>query len=56
MGTLIKGLGADHVCWASDRCGPARHNGQIEGLRRLEIPEAMAKEIRLRTARACDGR
>jgi len=28
LGTLIKGLGADHVIWAPTRCGPGRHNGR----------------------------
>ena len=39
MGTLIKGLGADHVVWGSDAVWTGAPQWQIEGLRRLEIPE-----------------
>jgi predicted TIM-barrel fold metal-dependent hydrolase len=41
MGTLVKGLGADHVCWGSDAVWTGSPQWQIEGLRRLEIPEDM---------------
>lgn len=41
MGTLIKGLGADHVCWGTDAVWTGAPQWQIEGLRRLEIPEDM---------------
>jgi uncharacterized protein len=44
MGTLIKGLGADHVCWGTDALWTGSPQWQIEGLRRLEIPEAMQKK------------
>jgi hypothetical protein len=44
MGTLIKGLGADHVCWGTDALWTGAPQWQIEGLRRLEIPEAMQKK------------
>ena len=44
MGTLIKGLGADHVCWGSDAVWTGSPQWQIEGLRRLEIPEDMQKK------------
>ena len=40
MGTLLKGLGADHVCWGTDALWTGAPQWQIEGLRRLEIPEA----------------
>src|SRR4029077_12570069 len=43
MGTLIKGLGADHVIWGSDAVWTGSPQWQIEGLRRLEIPEDMQK-------------
>jgi predicted TIM-barrel fold metal-dependent hydrolase len=43
MGTLIKGLGADHVCWGTDAVWTGSPQWQIEGLRRLEIPEDMQK-------------
>jgi predicted TIM-barrel fold metal-dependent hydrolase len=41
MGTLIKGLGADRVVWGSDAVWTGAPQWQIEGLRRLEIPEEM---------------
>ena len=41
MGTLVKGLGADHVVWGSDAVWTGSPQWQIEGLRRLEIPEDM---------------
>jgi uncharacterized protein len=44
MGILIKGLGADHVNWGSDAVWTGSPQWQIEGLRRLEIPEDMQKK------------
>jgi predicted TIM-barrel fold metal-dependent hydrolase len=44
MGTLIKGLGADHVCWGTDAIWTGSPQWQIEALRRLEIPEDMQKK------------
>ena len=44
MGMLIKGLGADHVCWGTDALWTGSPQWQIEGLRRLEIPEDMQKK------------
>jgi uncharacterized protein len=44
MGTLIRGLGADHVCWGTDALWTGSPQWQIEGLRRLEIPEDMQKK------------
>jgi uncharacterized protein len=41
MGILVKGLGADHVCWGSDAVWTGSPQWQIEALRRLEIPEDM---------------
>jgi uncharacterized protein len=41
MGTLIKGLGRDHVIWGTDAVWTGAPQWQIEGLRRLEIPEDM---------------
>ncbi len=43
MGTLVKGLGADHVIWGTDAVWTGSPQWQIEGLRRLEIPEDMQK-------------
>jgi hypothetical protein len=44
MGILIRGLGVDHVCWGTDAVWTGSPQWQIEGLRRLEIPEAMQKQ------------
>jgi predicted TIM-barrel fold metal-dependent hydrolase len=44
MGILVKGLGADHVCWGTDALWTGSPQWQIEGLRRLEIPEDMQKK------------
>src|SRR5260221_5914145 len=43
MGTLVKGLGADHVIWGTDAVWTGSPQWQIERLRRLEIPEDMQK-------------
>lgn len=43
MGALIRGLGADHVCWGTDAVWTGSPQWQIEGLRRLEIPEEMQR-------------
>jgi predicted TIM-barrel fold metal-dependent hydrolase len=45
MGILIKGLGVDHVCWGTDALWTGAPQWQIEGLRRLEIPESMQKKF-----------
>jgi uncharacterized protein len=44
MGILIKGLGADHICWGTDAIWTGSPQWQIEALRRLEIPEDMQKK------------
>jgi predicted TIM-barrel fold metal-dependent hydrolase len=44
MGILIKGLGTDHVVWGTDALWTGAPQWQIEGLRRLEIPEAIARK------------
>jgi len=44
MGTLVKGLGADHVIWGTDCIWTGAPQWQIEALRRLEIPEDMQKK------------
>ena len=41
MGMLVRGLGADHVIWGTDAVWTGAPQWQIEGLRRLEIPEDM---------------
>src|SRR6202047_3537935 len=44
IGTLVKGLGADHVLWGTDNVWYGSPQWQIEALRRLEIPEDMQKK------------
>jgi len=44
MGMLIKGMGADHVVWGTDALWTGAPQWQIEGLRRLEIPEEMRRK------------
>lgn len=43
LGILMKGLGADRVCWGTDAVWTGSPQWQIEGLRRIEIPEDMRK-------------
>jgi predicted TIM-barrel fold metal-dependent hydrolase len=44
MGTLIKGLGHDHMFWGTDSVWYGSPQWQIEAFRRLEIPEDMQKK------------
>ena len=55
MGMLIKGLGVDRVCWGTDALWTGAPQWQIEGLRRLEIPEAMQKKHGFAPLGAADG-
>lgn len=55
LGTLIRGLGADHVCWGSDAVWTGSPQWQIEGLRRLEIPEDMRRRHGFAELGAADG-
>ena len=55
MGMLIKGLGADHLVWGTDAVWTGAPQWQIEGLRRLEIPEEMQKKYGFQPLGAADG-
>ena len=55
MGMLVKGLGADHVVWGTDAVWTGSPQWQIEGLRRLEIPEDMQKRYGFAPLGAADG-
>jgi predicted TIM-barrel fold metal-dependent hydrolase len=44
MGILVRGLGVERLCWGTDAVWTGSPQWQIEGLRRLEIPEAMQKQ------------
>src|SRR6201994_1327095 len=45
MGILIRGLGVDRINWGTDALWTGSPQWQIEGLRRLEIPEDMQKKF-----------
>ena len=55
MGMLIKGMGADHVVWGTDALWTGAPQWQIEGLRRLEIPEDMRKKFGFAELGPADG-
>src|SRR5258708_3290200 len=55
VGTLIRGLGADHVVWGTDSLWYGSPQWQIEAMRRLEIPAAMQKKHGFAPLRAADG-
>ena len=55
MGQLVKGLGADHVVWGTDAVWTGAPQWQIEGLRRLEIPEDMQKKFGYAPLGPADG-
>ena len=55
MGQLIRGLGADHVCWGSDAIWTGSPQWQIEALRRLEIPEELQRKYGLQPLGPADG-
>src|SRR5262252_1626529 len=44
MGTLIKGMGSDHVVWGTDSVWYGSPQWQIEAFRRLEIPDDIMKK------------
>jgi uncharacterized protein len=55
MGILVKGLGADRVVWGTDAVWTGAPQWQIEGLRRLEIPEDMQKKYGFKPLGPADG-
>ena len=55
MGILVRGLGADHIVWGTDAVWTGAPQWQIEGLRRLEIPEDMQKKHGLQPLGPADG-
>jgi uncharacterized protein len=55
MGTLIKGLGQDHVFWGTDSVWYGSPQWQIEAFRRLEIPEDMQKKHGFAALGPADG-
>ena len=55
MGTLVNGLGSDHIVWGTDAVWTGAPQWQIEGLRRLEIPEDMRKKYGFKRLGPADG-
>jgi len=45
LGTLIKGMGAEHVLWGTDSVWYGSPQWQIEAMRRIEIPEDLRKKF-----------
>jgi len=55
VGTLVKGMGADHVLWGTDSVWYGSPQWQIEAMRRLEIPDDMQKKHGFTPLGAADG-
>ena len=55
VGALVKGLGADHVLWGTDALWTGSPQWQIEGLRRLEVPEDLQKKFGFQPLGPADG-
>jgi predicted TIM-barrel fold metal-dependent hydrolase len=55
MGILLKQMGPERVCWGTDAVWTGSPQWQIEGLRRLEIPEDMQKKYGFKPLGAADG-
>jgi predicted TIM-barrel fold metal-dependent hydrolase len=55
MGMLVKGLGPDRIVWGTDAVWTGAPQWQIEGLRRLEIPEDMQKKHGFKPLGPADG-
>jgi len=55
MGTLVRGLGADHVLWGTDSVWYGSPQWQIEAMRRLEIPDDMRSKHTFAALGPADG-
>ena len=55
LGTLIKGMGVDHVIWGTDSVWYGSPQWQIEALRRLEIPEDLQRKFGFAPLGDADG-
>lgn len=55
MGTLIKGMGVDHVVWGTDSVWYGSPQWQIEALRRLEIPDDLQQKFGFAPLGPADG-
>lgn len=56
LGTLIKGLGADHVLWGTDSIWYGSPQWQIEAFRRIEIPEDLQRKFGFSPLGPADGK
>jgi predicted TIM-barrel fold metal-dependent hydrolase len=55
LGTLIKGLGVDHVLWGTDSVWYGSPQWQIEAFRRIEIPKDLQKKFGFLSLGPADG-
>lgn len=55
LGTLIKGMGVDHVVWGTDSVWYGSPQWQIEAFRRLEMPEDLRERFGFAPLGAADG-
>ena len=55
LGAMIKGMGADHVCWGTDALWTGAPQWQIEALRRMEIPEDIRRKYGFAAMGPADG-
>jgi predicted TIM-barrel fold metal-dependent hydrolase len=55
LGTLIKGLGADHVLWGTDSVWYGSPQWQIEAFRRIEIPADLQERFGFSALGPADG-
>src|SRR5262249_35494656 len=55
LGTLIKGLGPDHVIWGTDSIWTGSPPWQVEALRRVRVPGGQPKGPRLPPPRPARG-
>ena len=56
LGTLIKGMGVEHVIWGTDSVWYGSPQWQIEALRRLEIPEDLQEKHGFAPLGPADGK
>jgi predicted TIM-barrel fold metal-dependent hydrolase len=55
LGTLIRGLGVDHVLWGTDSVWYGSPQWQIEAFRRIEIPKDLQKKFGFLSLGPADG-
>jgi len=55
LGTLVRGVGVDHVLWGTDAVWYGSPQWQIEAFRRIEIPDDMQRKHGFAPLGAADG-